>query len=427
MPTSTIEEKVIETRIINRHDTLDNWNLDTSVLLREGEIALAFVDAIKTDTDGKPVYDAKGKIMYVPTCVMKVGKNDEDGNPQKFSALPFVSAPASDVYAWAKKEEFDYTDSSVLKDRIENYDNILRGIGDTSATPPQSATVLDAIQAAINTLDYETPTDLPAGDIPLAVIQTDGKVSVTYGKITNANIAESANISMSKVENLTQIHETVYGTEAKETKDGLVSRVQVIENQLGDAGRVMEFVGTYKSTKDDLDKHTANGYFIPGSDFETAATETDNNVIKLQKGDVVAIVAGDDAGKEYVWSSTDGTNYAWEELGDAGATDKALEDFAEKVLSGGLGSKRLSGEEGAPTKSLEEEFFDRTGHLEAVTGSEGYDVSTKGSLNTRTEAIENKLADKVPQLDDNNDVLKIGTNVLIFDCGTATPRDYLGE
>lgn len=437
---TTITEKTIQTRLINRHDSLTNWE-NSNLILKPGEIALAYVETAQPKIDpetNEPLTDGRGNVIseMVPNYLMKIGVEGKT-----FKELSWLAAPASDVYAWAKKAEFDYEDSTKLNSLLEEYNDTLAGIGYFGSNPETDPeNVLAAIKAAIDALNSATATgEVSNGEIPVAVTQTNGVVTVKTGYITNDNIATTANIAMSKVENLTSIHSTLYGEDGaiNDLKaDGLVFRVQDIERQLGDTGRVMEFVGTYKNTKENLSTHTAKGYFVPASDSAEAAEESTTNALKLQKGDVVAIVSGDDAGKEYIWSSTDGNTYAWEELGHAGATDKALEDFADKVLIGGLNSKRLSGEEGAPTKTLEQEFFDRTSHLEKVVGSDGYNTGEggPGSLTSRTETIENTLTEKVPQLEEitlpdttSASVLTINSEVLIFDCGTATARAYLNE
>ena len=91
--------KTLQTRLINKHGALSAWN-ESSLKLKEGEIALAYVEV--------STKDAKGNIITVPTYVMKVGHKDAEGNEQAFKDLPFLAAPASDVYSWAKEENLSY-------------------------------------------------------------------------------------------------------------------------------------------------------------------------------------------------------------------------------------------------------------------------------------------------------------------------------
>ena len=92
-----MSEKILNTRVILKHDTLENWNKDSAIILKEGEIALAKVSVNKAD----PI---SGELVKVPTYLIKVG----DGTT-KFSELNWVTAPAADVYDWAKKSEADFT------------------------------------------------------------------------------------------------------------------------------------------------------------------------------------------------------------------------------------------------------------------------------------------------------------------------------
>lgn len=57
-------EKVIQTRIINKHGALSDW-LTSKTVLKEGEIALAYVETTKPD--------GQGGYYTVPTYLMKVG------------------------------------------------------------------------------------------------------------------------------------------------------------------------------------------------------------------------------------------------------------------------------------------------------------------------------------------------------------------
>ena len=93
-------EKVIKTRIINKHGALSDW-LTSSLVLKEGEIALAYVETTKPN--------GQGGTYTVPTYLMKVG----DGT-NTFSGLEWVAAPASDVYEWAKKANLALSDIPMI-------------------------------------------------------------------------------------------------------------------------------------------------------------------------------------------------------------------------------------------------------------------------------------------------------------------------
>lgn len=87
-------------RLQLKHDSLAAWNSST-IVLKPGEAAVAYVDVATKD--------AKGNIIHVPTALLKVGENVANST-KTFKDLPFVSALAADVYAWAKKEGIEVID-----------------------------------------------------------------------------------------------------------------------------------------------------------------------------------------------------------------------------------------------------------------------------------------------------------------------------
>lgn len=79
-----MSDKIFNTRISLKYDTLANWN-DKNPQLRVGEVAVVVVPA------------ASGVVAQEPAILFKVG----DG-AKLFKELPFTSAIAGDVYDWAK-------------------------------------------------------------------------------------------------------------------------------------------------------------------------------------------------------------------------------------------------------------------------------------------------------------------------------------
>ena len=133
-------EKTILTRIINKNASLNEW-MSSTLPLKKGEIALAYIETKQTATD------ANGKItvQYVPTYLMKVG----DGT-HAFKDLNWLAAPASDVYDWAKKAALDENDlpaewKKTVDDGVANVANKLdKSVYDTFLTDtfaPLKATV----------------------------------------------------------------------------------------------------------------------------------------------------------------------------------------------------------------------------------------------------------------------------------------------
>lgn len=118
-------EKIISTRILNKVDTLENWNKST-LPLKKGEIAIATVAA------------TVGTGLTEPVCMIKIG---EDG-VKTFKELPWnVYAKASDVIAAAKSE-------SALTTFVNN---VIAGAG--IATDAALKTLTTRIGTAENDID----------------------------------------------------------------------------------------------------------------------------------------------------------------------------------------------------------------------------------------------------------------------------------
>lgn len=77
-------EKILNTRIILKNDTLANFN-NSTFIPKKGEVLLASISA------------AQHNGQVVPTYLIKVGDGEH-----KFSELKYAAAQAADVYAWAK-------------------------------------------------------------------------------------------------------------------------------------------------------------------------------------------------------------------------------------------------------------------------------------------------------------------------------------
>lgn len=165
-------DKILQTIIINRNDNLfsngesTGWDNSTRTLMA-GEIALAKI------TTQQP--DGHGGIIEVPAYLMKVGVGDKS-----FKDSAWLYAKASDVYSWAKKESLEYADlPESLKKTIEE---LKAASGDTESITEQ---ISSALEVALGELDSIQTGD---GSFVTAVTQTDGKVSVTYGKVGVSDI-----------------------------------------------------------------------------------------------------------------------------------------------------------------------------------------------------------------------------------------------
>lgn len=87
-----IENKRLNTRILLKYDSYENWTKNNPSLLK-GEMAIAVIDV----SDNTQTHSGQ----TVPQLLVKVG-NGLEGEAGKYNALPFVSGLAADVHSWAK-------------------------------------------------------------------------------------------------------------------------------------------------------------------------------------------------------------------------------------------------------------------------------------------------------------------------------------
>lgn len=171
-------EKILNTRILLKYDTLSNWNA-TTTYLRKGEVAIATVESGNTQEVNS---------VAVPQVLVKVG----DGQ-HLFKDLPYITAKAGDVYAWAKKAGLDYNDlPTQLTDKITALEAAV-GTGGSVATQIDTA-----IKAAIGNLDVEDAE--VAGEFVVAVPEADGKVAPQRRALVATDIPE---LSKDKITGLT--------------------------------------------------------------------------------------------------------------------------------------------------------------------------------------------------------------------------------
>ena len=97
--------KTLNTRILLRYDSYDNW-LTSTIVLKQGEMAICSVPSGKT-VDG---------VTAPPAVLAKIGDN-----VHTFKDLPWLQAVSSDIYAWAKspnKPSYSYDEIEGLDDHI---------------------------------------------------------------------------------------------------------------------------------------------------------------------------------------------------------------------------------------------------------------------------------------------------------------------
>jgi hypothetical protein len=137
-------EKTLNTRVLLKHDTLANWNNASSITLKKGEVAITTVETKQTN--------ANGAIVTVPVTLMKVGDGEK-----KFSALPWVSALAADVHAWAKENAlyFDLVGEGNAITNVEWDITLNGGKGGLKFTKGETFATKEELEAADTNTQYK--------------------------------------------------------------------------------------------------------------------------------------------------------------------------------------------------------------------------------------------------------------------------------
>ena len=371
-------DKVLQTRIINKHADLATWNSST-LKLKEGEIALAFVDA--------QITDAKGNIVHVPTCVMKVGQHDAEGNEQAFKDLPFLSAPASDVYAWAKAQTFDETGNlpktnasiKALQEAIGAGGSVGAQI-DAAIVTALAKLALDEVEVGtgkiIGSIKQEngkvvaTTRDLEAADIPtLAISKIDGlqaaldsKATATgladevtareaLGRTVAQNTADIATEAATRAEEDGKLGDRITGvagdltTEVNRAKAAEGANATAAANAQakadkaeGDAAKVAGDLATEVADRKAADEllnsaitNAVNALEAKIGDITNVmnfrgAFASKDAVTDPVVGDVIVINAGNDNGKEFVYTAN-----GWVEFGNVDAQQTAIADLQSRM------------------------------------------------------------------------------------------------
>lgn len=223
-------EKTLNTRVLLKHDTLANWNSASSITLKKGEVAITTVETKQTN--------ANGAIVTVPVTLMKVGDGEK-----KFSALPWTSALAADVYAWAKENAlFVHKDGTGnVVSGIEWDATLNEGKGGVKYTTAAVATAegLEDLQEAVAAIEKDITDNRNAW-----VLDTDTRYSfstdgdkLVVKKTLYTNGVAGAEEAVGTYEFLTadEVAETLKGYYTKSEVDGLIQGVKDIVNGLDES------------------------------------------------------------------------------------------------------------------------------------------------------------------------------------------------
>ena len=390
-------EKILNTRIQLKYDTLSNWN-GSSFKLKAGELAIVTLGSVK---DG----NATGNAGQHPV-LFKVGTGNHT-----FAELPFASALAADVYAWGKaadvirtgkklqfvdanesviKEvEFDYITSSeaqtlidnalkaystteqmnaaikVETDRAEGEEtklaNRIKALEDNVGVGEGTTSIDSRIDNAIKALDSSASKEAGADGLALGVTIEDGKVTSITGSIKAETYDAFGSASTA---------ETNAKSHADSLNTAMNTRVEALEAIDHDHSN-KALLDTYKQTEADLadavaKKHSHDNKEVLDGITATKVTAWDNaeKNAKAYADGIKDALLGDGIKETFDtlveiqnWIEGDGINAT--ELTEAIADEAELRENADKKIAefdaeGKLIAGALSDEADARAKADDE-------------------------------------------------------------------------
>ena len=319
-------EKILQTRIINKHTTYEVANSNDSFIPKLGEIVLAKLDVKQHDGQS------------VPTFLMKVGDGEKT-----LKNLNWMHAPASDVYSWAKQEAKPaYTATEITRGSSTVSADLLaaeQAIQSLQTAVGSNGSVANQIKAAIEALDVDASTDAD-GVVISSISEADGKISVTRRALTDADIAD-LNVAMAKVTGLqAALDAKADKTDVQTAINGINTRLDgAITDAIADAKKAGTDAKTYAEgvAKDLSDYETANNAEVAAVRAIAEAARTEDEVngqidakITAYNRDTVNPIAADVAqAKKDI--AANATAISGLETGKVAANAKAIEDLAKAI------------------------------------------------------------------------------------------------
>lgn len=400
-------EKILNTRIQLKYDTLENWNNSTGIL-KAGEVAIA---TVPEGGSGQEV----GSVT-TPQVLVKVG----DGK-NTFANLPYITAKAGDVYAWAKAEKLgkDAFSAEVQKlfTDIENDITALEGkVGNTDVSAQISAAITAALKNLANgdaAVEKQFVTAAVQGENGKVVVSRralvaediptigEGQVDGLTTKLSNINTA---------IEGINNAETGILATakaytdaEVKELADGQVATNKAnIETLMGADAVEGSVAKALKDAKGYTDGQVTNAK----TELQSYADQAEADALQAAKDYADAEIAKVTGGGEGSLSDLETRvgviegDYLKEEhrAALAAATAKVAEDLGKEVTRAGNAETALSGR-----LDTVEVFFES-----ALKDSDGQQViDTLKEIQDYIKSDETGAAAMAASIKANEDAIKV--------------------
>ena len=418
-------EKILNTRLQLKYDSYGNWTSDSlgdgkgaKLILKAGEIGICYLPTSYSD----------GQVSgsNPPQILFKVG----DGT-STYAQLPWISAKAADVYAWAKQAslpvtkvgngnvvasiEWDevtkglkFTTASVAtSEGMEQLANRVQTIENTYATDAELAAAVEAINTAIAAKADKTYVD---EQLALKVNVADFNTFKTENTAA-IGTAKSEAIAAAKTETETQVGALRDGA-VKDNADAIAAIKD--HGSVDSFADVMTEMAKYQLSGDYATKAEAQGYADAKDEAIAAAkkagddAQSDLNSYKTANNAAVALKADQtalDAVSAVANAAATQTALA-EEIARAQAAEKVNADAIER-LTNGVSQEEIDGvndlinyvnEHGPEVEQMQKDIAANTKAVsDEAARADAEEKRLAGLIGTNTENIQ-KNADAIAAL-----------------------------
>lgn len=433
-----------KTRIVNKHDTYENWETHGDVVLLKGEIAV-----VEVPTETSPPDGVQGT---PPIMLLKVG----DGETA-FSSLPYLTAKAGDVYAWAKSPSkpaytaaeitgLDEKIQGIAKDTDTHYKLVLdesdKEEGHTVTVKLQSSDKTEGtwtdVAGSSATLDVYDDTEIKAGiaslktlvgeesvesRISAAKTDLEGKIGAKQDKLTWAGESMDYDGDANKAATDTFVNDAVtkavsglkttvsseIDADVLAAKTELEGKIDGKQDKLVFAGEAPYDSSTNKAVTEQYLQSQISGLSgaMKWAGKQDALPDGDNEG-QYHTGDVITV-----ENIEYAWNGEE-----WQKLGDEGI-------YSEKVA-------------GWDTAASQTHTHANSAELAKITDGSvakwnAAETNAKSAAQTALEAakgeLEASIAEKAAATHKHKftDLEQDEGTWIAFDCGSATEQVEAGD
>lgn len=365
-------DKILKTRLRLKYDTLANWSAANPVLL-EGEVGIVSIPLASETTVGQ---------IVKPAILFKVG----DGTTS-FGTLPWASAMAADVHAWAKKASLEYAD---LPGELRNEVDALQAL--TAGELKFGETTYNSLKEYVDAKTAGIATDAALGDLQnkVSALETalesyatttyvDEKVLEINGTITDltnrvaaieADYIDTAKLNTALADKITMsdVEEKGYITAADVEK---YDDTEVKGLITAETTRATEAENALDARIDTLEAYDHTTYATK-SEVETVASDLTDANTKLD-AEIEARIAADETHTSNIKTNTDAIAVLNGNTSVEGSVDKKVADAINTFAT------QISDDE---TVNTYKELIDYA----ASHGSEFTELV--GEVDTNTKAIQ---------------------------------------